>query len=46
MKKLLAMSLLLVVLVIAGCGSSGAGLQRIAGLTTEGTIKTFLRSKK
>lgn len=46
MKKLLAMSLLLVVLLVAGCGSSSAGLQRIAGLTTEGTIKTFFDAAK
>lgn len=46
MKSLLAMSLLLVVLLIAGCGSSGAGLQRIAGLTTEGTVRTFFDAAK
>lgn len=47
MKKLLAMSLLLVVLLVAGCGgSSGAGLQRVAGLSTEGTVKTFFDAAK
>ena len=46
MKSLLAMSLLLVVLLIAGCGGSGSGLQRIAGLTPEGTVKTFFDAAK
>lgn len=46
MKSLLAMSLLLVVLLTAGCGGSGSGLQRIAGLTTEGTVKTFFDAAK
>lgn len=45
-KSLLAMSLLLLVLLIAGCGSSGAGLQRIAGLTPEGTVRTFFDAAK
>ena len=46
MKKLLAVSLLMVALVIAGCGGSGPGVQRIAGLTTEGTVKTFFDAAK
>ncbi len=45
-KSLLAMSLLFVVLLIAGCGSSGSGLQRIAGLTPEGTVRTFFDAAK
>lgn len=46
MKSLLAISLLLIVLFVAGCGSSGPGLQRIAGLTTEGTVRTFFDAAK
>lgn len=45
-KSLLAMGLLLTVLLVAGCGSSGSGLQRVAGLTTEGTVKTFFDAAK
>lgn len=45
-KKLLAVSFLFVVLLIAGCGSSGSGLQRIAGLTPEGTVRTFFDAAK
>jgi len=41
MKSLLAMILLLTVFLIAGCGDSESGMQRITGLTTEGTVKTF-----
>jgi len=41
------MSLLMVVLLIAGCGGgSGSGIQRIAGLTIEGTVKTFFDAAK
>lgn len=47
MKSLLAMSLLMVALLIAGCGGgSGPGVQRIAGLTTEATVKTFFDAAK
>lgn len=46
MKKLMAVSLLMVVLLVAGCGSSGSGVQRITGLTTEGTVKTFFEAAK
>lgn len=44
MKSLLAVSMLLIVLLIAGCGDSGA--QRIAGLTTDGVVKTFFDAAK
>lgn len=47
MKKLLAVSLLLVGLLIAGCGGgSDSGVQRVAGLTSEATVKTFFDAAK
>ena len=45
MKSLLAMSLLMVVMLVAGCGG-GSGAQRIAGLTTDGVVKTFFDAAK
>jgi len=46
-KNLLALSLLMVMLLVAGCGGgSGSGIQRVAGLSTEGTVKTFFDAAK
>ena len=43
-KSLLAISLFLMVLLIAGCSGSDSGLQRVAGLTTDGVVKTFINA--
>jgi len=45
-KSLLAISLLMVVLLIAGCGGSESGGQRTDGLTTEATVKAFFEAAK
>lgn len=46
MKSLFVLSGLLLVLLIAGCGGSESGVQRIAGLTTVDTVKTFFDAAK
>ena len=46
MKSLLAMSLLIAVLLVAGCGGSESGGPRIAGLTTEATVQAFFDAAK
>lgn len=47
MKNLMVISMLLVVLLIAGCGGGAeSGLQRIMGLNTEDTVKTFFEAAK
>lgn len=45
MKSMAAISLLLLVLIVGGCGG-GAGLQRIAGLSPEGVVKTFFNAAR
>lgn len=47
MKILLATSILMVMLLIAGCGgSSNSGIQRLTGLNTVDTVKTFFDAAK
>lgn len=47
MRNVLVISMLLVVLLIAGCGGgTETGLQRIMGLNTEDTVKTFFEAAK
>jgi len=46
MKGLLAISLLLMLLVVAGCGGSSPSIQRIMGLTAEETVQTFFDATK
>lgn len=47
MKNVMVMSMLLVVLLIAGCGGGNeSGLQRIMGLNTEDTVRTFFEAAK
>jgi hypothetical protein len=38
--------LIVLALLAAGCGGGGAGVQRIAGLTADGVVKTFFDSAK
>jgi len=45
-KSLLAMSILMVVLLVAGCGGSESGGPRVSGLTTEATVKAFFDAAK
>lgn len=45
-KTLLAVSMLLVLIVVAGCGGSGSNAQRITGLSADGVVKTFFNSAK
>ncbi len=47
-KSLLVISSLVVVFLVAGCGGSdtGGGAQRLAGLGTEDTVKTFFDAAK
>ena len=48
MKSLLVISSLLMVFLIAGCGGSDSstGAQRLVGLSTEDTVKTFFDAAK
>ncbi|MEN6412380.1 MAG: hypothetical protein ABFC84_06380 [Veillonellales bacterium] len=45
LKSVAAVSLLLLVLITAGCGG-GSGLQRIAGLSPENVVKTFFNAAR
>lgn len=45
LRIMMALSLLVIVLLVAGCGGS-SGLQRIAGLSAEDTVKTFFEAAK
>lgn len=45
MRIIAALSLLVLVVLVAGCGGS-SGLQRIAGLSAEDTVKTFFDAAK
>jgi len=45
-KSLLAMSLLIVVLLIAGCNGAKPEGPRVAGLTAESTVKSFFDAAK
>lgn len=45
-KAFLAASMLLIILVVAGCGGSGSTAQRILGLATDGVVKTFFEAAK
>lgn len=45
-KSLLAMSLLILVLLVAGCDSSKSSESRVPGLTAESTVKNFFEAAK
>lgn len=46
-KTLIAVSMLFVLMVAAGCGGgSGSTVQRIAGLSADGVVKTFFNAAK
>lgn len=45
-KAFLFVSMLLIILAVAGCGGSGSTAERVLGLAADGVVKTFFNAAK